>query len=159
MTPLPIELERQMPEIEAEIASLGAELVELQYRRSGSRSFLTFLVDKAGGITLDQCVQVNRKLSELFDRYEAAQPQSFFGSPYSLEVNSPGLDRPMKTEKEFNRAKGEKVRLWTTDAEGRSQFWEARLESVSPEGVELVEKKGKKLSFRWNEIVKAIRDL
>ncbi len=156
---LPLEVEKHLPEIEAEIASLGVELVELQYRRSGHRSILTFLVDKAGGITLEHCVQVNRKISTLFDAYELAEPSGFFHSPYSLEVNSPGLDRPMKTEKEFSRAQGEKIRLWTQDEEGKGRFYEARLESVGPEGVGLVEKSGKKHSFRWNEIVKGVRDL
>lgn len=156
---LPVEIESRLPEIEAEIVALGAELIELQFRRSGHRNFLTFLVDKQNGITLDECVQVNRRLSDLFDGYELAGQGGFFQQPYSLEVSSPGLDRPMKTEKEFSRAQGEKIRLWTQDAEGKGRFYEARLESVGSEGVELVEKSGKKHSFRWNEIVKGIRDL
>lgn len=156
---LPVEIESRLPEIEAEIIALGAELIELQYRRSGHRNFLTFLVDRQNGITLDECVQVNRRLSDLFDGYELAGQGGFFQQPYSLEVSSPGLDRPMKNEKDFRRAMGEKVRLWVNDAEGKSRMFIGSIHSVGVESVGLEEKNGNMLSFRWNEIVKAIRDL
>ncbi len=156
---LPIDIERHRAEIEAHISALGIELVELQFRRSGHRNLLTFLVDRVNGITLDECVQVNRCLSTLFDGYELAGQGGFFQQPYSLEVSSPGLDRPMKNEKDFRRAMGEKVRLWVNDVEGKSRMFIGSIHSVGAESVGLKEKNGNVLSFPWNEIVKAIRDL
>ena len=73
----------------------GYELVDLQYKKEGSSMALCLLIDKPGGITLDDCVTVSREVGailEIEDPIKAA---------YRLEVSSPGLDRPLKKPADF----------------------------------------------------------
>ena len=109
MTLLPFEIENRREEIRLEIEKLGAELVDLGVRRSSGRGTLIITADKPGGITLDDCARINGHLSRHLDEFPG--DGGFFNAPYYLEVNSPGLDRPFKTEKDFLRAKGQTVRV------------------------------------------------
>lgn len=102
---LPLEIQNRLEEIRSQIQGLGAELIDISVRRTGTRSVLAVFVDKAGGITLDECVEINRQLGVYFDEQELMQ-----GS-YYLEVSSPGLDRPLKTEGDYSRAIGQRLRL------------------------------------------------
>ena len=82
------------------------EIVELVFQRQSGEPRLRFLVDKPeGGITLGECTQLNREIGELLDR------QNLIDQRYVLEVSSPGLDRPLKTEEDFRRVKGKSLRL------------------------------------------------
>lgn len=113
---LPFEIENRLGDIRREIESLGAELIELTVRRSGGRSALVITADKLGGITLDECAKINGHLSRYLDEFPGES--GFFHSPYYLEVNSPGLDRPLRTEKDFLRAKDQMVRIAFKAANG-----------------------------------------
>lgn len=83
----------------------AAELVEMTYRREGGGMVLRLLVDKRGGITLNECAGLN---SEVGRAVEAA---NLIQEPYTIEVSSPGLDRPLRTLRDFERALGEDVLL------------------------------------------------
>ena len=83
----------------------GIELVELSYRRRQEGMVLTFLVDKRGGITLEECSRLNQQIDQLLDK------SSIMNERYLLEVSSPGLDRPLRTREDFIRAIGKTVRI------------------------------------------------
>ena len=86
--------------VEATLAGLGYELVDLEV---SGRGLMRVLMDKPGGITLEDCERVSRQLMHLF---------AVEGVNYDrLEVSSPGLDRPLKKEADFVRFRGEKVQL------------------------------------------------
>ena len=106
---LPFEIENRRDEIKREIEKLGAELVEINFRKTSGRNVLLIIAAKPSGITLDDCARINRALSQTFD----ALPDEggFFSTPYYLEVNSPGLDRPLRTEADFRRVLGQEVRV------------------------------------------------
>jgi len=106
---LPFEIENRRDEIKQEIEKLGAKLVEINFRRSGHRSVLVIIADKPKGITLDACAEINRHLSQYFDAL--SDEGGFLSTPYYLEVNSPGLDRPLKTEDDFKRVTSQRVRV------------------------------------------------
>ena len=89
--------------------SQGLELVELEYRREGRAMVLRLFIDKPGGITLDDCAEVSRELSELLDVEEVIQDH------YTLEVSSPGLNRPLKKEADYLRYQGRLVKVKTFD--------------------------------------------
>ena len=151
---LPIEIENIRPAIEAEIAKNGAELFEIFFRRLGSRSTLTFIVDKEGGISLQDCVVINHSLSRFLDENPVVE-----GS-YCLEVNSPGLDRPLKTEKDFLRNVGKLIRVLAREEAGRVATYLGRVLSVSDGTFELqVLEKETVLSLRLDRIVKATREI
>ena len=156
---LPIEILSRMEAIRSETEQGGVELVDVEYRRAGNRSVLTFIVDKAGGVTLDDCADVNRRIGHYFDREtETAGISGFLQGSYFLEVNSPGLDRPLRTPKDFERVKGGAVRVaWKTEF-GAGLVALGRLLAVDAEGIEVEEKPGKITRIPFDAITKASRD-
>jgi len=86
------------------------ELVELEFFESGPASVLRIYVDKAGGVTVDQCADLSRKISDFLDT------EDLIPHRYMLEVSSPGLDRPLSTEADFKRKIGERVRVYLKEA-------------------------------------------
>jgi ribosome maturation factor RimP len=83
------------------LAGLGYELVDLE--RSAKGALLRVFIDKPGGITVEDCALVSNHLSRLFTVENVAYDR--------LEVSSPGLDRPLRTERDFARFAGQKARL------------------------------------------------
>lgn len=81
------------------------ELVDVEYVKEGSNWYLRAYIDKPGGITVDDCEAVSRRLSDLLDEND------FIEEAYILEVSSPGLGRPLKKEKDFARGIGEEVEI------------------------------------------------
>ena len=88
-------------------SSLGMELVDLEYKREGRQMVLRFFIDKNGGITLDDCADVSRELSAVLD------VEDLVPDKYVLEVSSPGLNRPLKTESDYVRYMGKLVKIKT----------------------------------------------
>ena len=96
------------------MTGLGYELVDAQASNGGR--LLRLFVDKPGGITLDDCAAISRHLTRVL---------AVEGIDYErLEVSSPGLDRPLRKERDFARFAGQKaeVRMRTPDATGRRRF-------------------------------------
>lgn len=87
------------------IEEISAELVELEIKYRGETVVVNILADRSGGITLDECVVINKKVNH------ALEERYWFGEDYVVEVFSPGLDRPLKTAKDFARALGRKIRV------------------------------------------------
>jgi ribosome maturation factor RimP len=83
----------------------GLELVELNFLEGGSSSVLRIYVDKTGGVTLDECVNLNRKIGDYLET------EDLISRRYLLEVSSPGLDRPLTSVGDFKRKIGETVKL------------------------------------------------
>jgi len=99
------------------VEGLGMELVDVAIVTDHGRRVLRVTIDKPGGVTVDDCGDVSRELGTILD-VEDPIPQS-----YSLEVSSPGLDRPLLSEKDFIRFSGKKARIKTREAlEGRKNF-------------------------------------
>lgn len=85
--------------------TLGLDLVEVVCVRQGPRSVVRILIDKPGGVTVTDCEQAHRALAPALD---VADP---FPHAYTLEVSSPGLDRPFKRPQDYQRAIGKQVSL------------------------------------------------
>jgi ribosome maturation factor RimP len=85
----------------------GIELVDIIYRREQSGMVLRVLVDTPSGITIDECEGVNNYLNGLLDKEDAIKER------YILEVSSPGLDRPIKSDRDFERSIGKALELTT----------------------------------------------
>ena len=97
-------LEEIEPVIGEKCSDLGVELFEARFFRAGSRSILRIFIDRPEGVSIADCERVSNALSVLLD------VENFMGGrPYTLEVSSPGIDRPLKTEKDFRRAIGRNV--------------------------------------------------
>lgn len=85
----------------------GFELVDVEYVKEGGTWYLRSYIDKPGGITVDDCEMVSRRLSDILDR------EDYIDEAYIMEVSSPGLGRPLKKEKDFKRSVGEEVEIRT----------------------------------------------
>ena len=85
----------------------GFELVDVEYVKGGGTWYLRAYIDKPGGINVDDCEVVSRRLSDILDE------KDYIEEAYILEVSSPGLGRPLKKEKDFKRSLGEEVDVRT----------------------------------------------
>ena len=153
---LPREIEEVRAKIKQKVAELGADLLEIQYRRQGSSGTIAFIVDKEGGVTLQDCVDINHKLGILFD--ELAGP--LIQGPYLLEVSSPGLDRPLVTERDFERTIGQVVRLTHRRDSGAIAAEAGKVAGIK-DGILIFEvsPSGQKLELPLSSIIKAVREI
>lgn len=89
------------------IDELGFELVDVEYVKEVGTWYLRVYIDKPAGIAVDDCEAVSRRLSEGLDENE------FIEEAYILEVSSPGLGRPLKKEKDFQKSIGKEIEIRT----------------------------------------------
>jgi ribosome maturation factor RimP len=110
------------------VENLGLELVDVELRPGVVR----VVVDRQGGVDLDSISGATREISSVLDRNDPMP-----GGRYTLEVSSPGLERPLKTPAQFSRAVGEQVTLRTIASAGLERRLRGTLESADDEGVVL----------------------
>lgn len=97
----------------------GMELIDVEYVKEGAEWYLRLFLDKEGdeGIDLDDCELISRKFSDILEEKDPIT------QAYRLEVSSPGIERPLKRAKDFQRFQGEKVQVKTfSEVEGKKQF-------------------------------------
>ncbi len=103
--------------IEPVLASLGLDLEDVQVQASGRRRRVCVIVDRDGGVDLDGIAETSRAVSDALDAADAMGDE-----PYTLEVTSPGVDRPLTLPRHWRRNTGRRVRALMTDGtaiEGR----------------------------------------
>jgi ribosome maturation factor RimP len=106
----------------------GLEIVDIELKHEGGRSgrVLRLYLDREGGPSLDQLSRVSRALSDLLDEHE-----DVVAGTYTLEVSSPGINRPLKRPEHFSRYIGKKIRVRTRDMiNGRRSFLGELLEAL-----------------------------
>ena len=109
---------------------LGVELVDLNVRRFKDNASIEVLADrKFGGITIAECGSLNRKLNA------ALEVENFLGGSYTIEVSSPGLDRPLRTKKDFIRARSRDVRFFLSQPLLEKMEYEGTIEEVDEDVV------------------------
>jgi ribosome maturation factor RimP len=101
-------------------AQEGLELIDVEIGGGGGRQVLRVFIDKANGVSLDDCTSVSRAVSAALDVEDPIQ------GAYDLEVSSPGLDRPLRTPEHFHKFLGSRVRVKTfgplPECENRKSF-------------------------------------
>jgi len=113
----------------------GIELVEITYRREQGGMTLRLLVDTPSGIRIDECEGLNNYLSELLDTEDVIQEH------YVIDVSSPGLDRPIKTDRDFERSIDKTLEITTYEPIDGRKTHEGRLVGIA-KGEIVVESKG-----------------
>lgn len=95
----------------------GCDLLEVEYVKEGPERYLRLVIDKSGGVGIDDCEKVSKLAEKVIDRLDPIK------EAYILEVTSPGIDRPLKTDSDIKRHIGEEVeiRLYSP-VEGRKSF-------------------------------------
>jgi ribosome maturation factor RimP len=94
------------------LAEQNTELVDLSIRPQGRQHSVCFIVDAVGGVTIQRCAKLNRLIRQ------ALEEAQLLGEYETIEVSSPGLDRPLRLPRDFERAIGEKVHVMIQEAEG-----------------------------------------
>ena len=89
------------------VEEYGFELVDVEYVKEGGTWYLRTYIDKEGGISIDDCEKVSRRLSDILDE------KDYIDDTYIMEVSSSGLGRPLKKEKDFKRSLGKEVDIRT----------------------------------------------
>lgn len=127
----------------------GIELVDLIFRREGKRMALRLLVDKPqGGISLENLAKLNQIISQLLDETPILQES------YILEVSSPGLDRPLKLKKDFQRVIGKIVSVITSESiEGKKDFV-GELNALEGEDI-ILKLESREIKIPLDKIIKA----
>ncbi len=111
--------------------AMGMELVHVEYRMESRGIILRIYIDKPGGIILDDCVFINRQLSDILDLHFDSS-----GS-YSLEVSSPGTDRPLSKKLDFEKFKGRVARIKTIASINGQKNFKGVLLGISEETINI----------------------
>ncbi|MCG0277258.1 MAG: ribosome maturation factor RimP [Thermanaeromonas sp.] len=118
------------------IERMGYELVDVEYCKEGQRYFLRIFIDGPDGITLEDCERVSEVVGEELDRVDPI-PHSYY-----LEVSSPGVERPLKKDTDYQRFRGRLVSVQTfAPVEGRKRF-EGRLLGLEGDEVHILSSTG-----------------
>lgn len=110
----------------------GLEIVDIEHRREGRGPVLRLLVDKPGGVSIDDLTSVSRQVSDLLDAHQDAVPGAF-----TLEVSSPGVNRPLTRPPHFVAFVGRRLHVRTREPLGGRHSFRGLLESVGPSGIVL----------------------
>lgn len=124
------------------------EFVGVEYSGGGKYAVLRVYIDKPGGITIDDISRISRELSLILDVEEPIK------GAYTLEVSSPGLQRPLFTPAHFQVQVGQKITLKTRSLQNGRQNYKGVLAKADESGVEL-ECEGQLFSFSYSDIDKA----
>ena len=125
----------------------GLMLVDVEWRGDRRRGILRVFVDKAGGVGIDDCGRLSREIGDLLDAERVIE------QAYDLEVSSPGLDRQLRKDREFQWALGKPVRCWLT---GGAEH-HGTLTEVAPERL-VLDRDGERVELPREGVTKARLD-
>ncbi len=112
-------------------STLNLTVVDVEFKQ-GKNPALTIFIDKEGGVDLDSCEAFHRAIDAPLDELDPT-----FGQPYTLNVSSPGADRPFKTERDFTSHVGQKVEVKLYNSIRGKKFLEGELTSYDGERITL----------------------
>jgi ribosome maturation factor RimP len=143
-------LEQVRENVERIVESEGMELVDAQLLGGGIHRVFRLFIDRSTGVTHDDCEKVSRLVSEYIDSGDLIP-----GGAYTLEVSSPGVERPLIKPKDFQRFIGSKVKLELKQAIEKSRRFTGKLAAFDGERVTLELEPGKNLEVAFDAIQKA----
>lgn len=128
------------------VESHGFELVDVEYVKEGGTWYLRAYIDKPGGITIDDCELVSRAFSDVIDQNE------FIEDSYIMEVSSPGLLRPLKKDKDFNRYLEKSIEMRTYKMIDKKKEFMGVLKDYNKEQITIEEPDGELRVLQRNEL-------
>ncbi len=134
--------------LERAVSGLGFELVDVELAGAGRNAVLRVYIDSAAGVTVNDCARVSEELSAILD------VEDLIEGPYTLEVSSPGLDRPLKKREDFSRFAGQMIKIRTRKPLGGQRNFKGHLIGVSGDHV-VLEMDQKTLDLAFDSIEKA----
>ena len=125
---------------------MNFELVDVEYVKEGGTWYLRAYIDKEGGITVNDCEDVSRKMNEILDR------EDYIDGSYIFEVSSPGLGRPLKKEKDYIRSMGKRLEIRTYRPINHEKEFYGVLKAYDADSVTIVTDEEEEMKFTKAEI-------
>ncbi len=117
--------------VEPILSSEGMELVDVEYRRESRGWILRLFIDKEGGVTLDDCSRVSQEVGRNLD------VEDLITTPYNLEVSSPGLNRSLKTVRDFMRYRNRRIMVKTFEPVDNRRRFKGKLLGLVEDQIEM----------------------
>lgn len=122
------------------------ELVDVEFVKEGSSWYLRVYIDKEGGITVEDCTLISREFNVILDK------EDYISDAYIFEVSSPGLMRPLKKDKDFQRNLGKLVEIRLFKAIDKQKEFEGELKDFNKDEVMIVLDDEKEITFNRSDI-------
>jgi len=122
------------------------ELVDIEWVKEGPTWYLRVYIDKEGGITVDDCEIVSRAFGDILDE------KDFISENYIFEVSSPGLDRPLKKEKDFRRSIGKMVEVKLYKALNKQKEFAGSLKAYHGDSITVELEDKSEIEFKLKDI-------
>lgn len=130
-------------------ASEGIEIVEVELKGGGRNQMLRISIDKPEGVTHADCENISHQVGTILD-VEDVVPGS-----YTLEVSSPGVERKLLRQKDYERFQGKKAKVVLRDPVENQRNWEGTLAGVEDGDIKLEVQPGKTVRFRFDQVQRA----
>ncbi len=126
----------------AKIESMGFELCDVEYQKEYGDWVLTFYIDKPRGVTIDECEKVSRAIEPILDEADPIE------SEYVLSVSSLGIDRPLKKDRDFERAMGTELEIKLYAPQGGKKQWIGTLTAYEADSFTVETESGETLTVK-----------
>ena len=139
----------------AEPVVVGADLdlVDVEVKQGRGQALVRIVVDRKGGVPLERCDDVSRRLSARLDDEDPIDGR------YTLEVTSPGVDRPLRDRPAFDRVEGRDVRITHREDDGEVRTTEGKVLAADPGAVRLRTDDGDEVAVAYDRIETAVQRL
>ena len=131
------------------VQDAGCELVDVEYVKEGNNWFLRVYIDKEGGVSLEDCGKISQPLNKIIDERDP------ISHPFFFEVSSPGLERPLKRPRDFEKAVGKTVEIRLFKAVDGLKRYEGLLDAFDGKAVTVKLDSGGTRIFPLDQIAKA----
>lgn len=132
------------------VESEKMELVDVEYKKEGKSWYLRVFIDKDGGVKVDDCQNISYQIERLLD-VEDIIPHS-----YTLEVSSPGIERPLKKLKDYERFKGKLAKIYLYSPVNNKKNLAGKIIHVEGDAISIEEKENKEIiKVNYKDISKA----
>ena len=135
-----------MPILEPIVAERNLELVDLEFVKEGANWYLRVYIDKEGGVDIDDCEGVSRALESKLDVDDPIE------QAYILEVSSPGIDRPLKKEADFEKYRGEIIDIKLYKAMDGQKKFQGKLLGLENQVISIEDDKNKVIAFEQKDV-------
>lgn len=126
--------------------AFGYEVVDVEFVKEGPSYYLRLYIDKEGGITIEDCQKTSRAIEVVLDEKDPIE------LPYILEVSSPGLDRILKKDKDFEKFQGNVVDVKLYEAINKQKHFQGELVRKTEELLTLLDEAGNTLEFSMKNV-------
>ena len=127
------------------VESMGFELCDVEFVKEYGDWVLTYYIDKEGGVTIDDCEAVSRSIEPILDENDPIEQE------YTLSVSSLGIDRPLKKERDYERAMGKELEIKLYAPQNGKKQWIGTLTAYDADGFTVETESGETLTVKKSD--------